>query len=137
MWSMVLLMCIRDAAMRVHVSRIGEWETKMEYQVDGTWYEMVPPPAYSVDGLYAILAIEPDPWWHRLVPRFRRTKAPVVQMCWQGRIEVGLRGLIIPVECDMLPHPGGLFISFELAVTAEELAQLGPMPSAPEVDFEM
>jgi hypothetical protein len=125
MLHMMLFLLLRDGGTRLSISLANEEDTQAHYVINGVASELVPPPAYRVENLYSLLAVEPEPWYRRLWSRLRHEPQPRVRPCWQGQIELRIRGLVIPIHCDFLAYPGGLFLVFELAVTAEDLARIG------------
>jgi hypothetical protein len=123
-------MAVRDGASLLRVSRSagGPYDflsATMDCEINGLVNDLVAPWGAEVDQLYAMLVAEPEPWYRRLIARFRRERGPVVQEAAQGQIEARVRDVTIPIGYDVLPHPDGMFIALEFAVTAEQRARIG------------
>ncbi len=123
---MLVAMGVRDRANRIHIDRTSERATLLA-EGDGWHAELVPPPLHLVDELYTLLAVDRKPWYSRLVPWFRHEPLAEARETWQGRIEVWIQDVVLLAECDVLAHPGGLFIAVEPAATAEDRVRLDAM----------
>jgi hypothetical protein len=121
-----LFTLLREGVTRLSISLANERVAWQHFVINGIHSGLHHLPANLVDSLYTLLAVEPEPWYRRLLCHFRSELPPQVRPCWEGQIELRMRGLVIPIHCDLLAYPGGVFLVFDLAVTAEDLARFGP-----------
>lgn len=110
---LVVLLCLRDRALRVRLTRDGsECAMWSESAADRT--EMVPPPGHVADALYRLLA-EGDPplarWWN---PLSWRAKPPAaLAPRWVGEIEARFGETRVVIGCDLTARPDGVSIVLE------------------------
>lgn len=122
---LLVAMGVRDRARRIHLDRTSDRVT-LNVEGDGWHNEMIPPPPLLADELCRFVATEPQPWYRRLMPRFRREPLVSIPETWHGRIEVRIEGLVVSAQCEALAHPDGFFIALDpTAVDDEVRARLG------------
>ena len=112
---LVVLMCLRDRAHRVRITREGS-ECAMWSESAAERIELVPPPDHAVNDLYRVLA-EGDPppvrWWN---PLSWRPPPPVALLPrWSGEIEARLGETRVAIGCDLVAHPESVSIVLEFS----------------------